>query len=360
MKGKMKSTKGITLIALVITIVVLLILAGVSLNLVIGQNGLITKSKEAVKEYNKAAKLERLQLILTEYQITEDKDALESNIAKENFEKDENGNIVIGDSKYGFDEDYNLVEIPDIKWTIENNTITWFEILNDIDVSTLIVPNKIKGVSITKLGISYDTMFEPNTENYNANKANIKKVILQEGIQEIAEGTFQDTTSIETVILPETITAIGEGAFRRSNIKKITLPNSLEEINSQVFQDATKLEKVVLGDNVSYIGYGAFQRTNLNSINFPNKLVTIDGCAFEDTKLSEIKLGNQVTTIGEFAFKDISTLTKVYIGSGITSIGTSAFGGDKNISKFVINTSESSITFGATWKDPSVTVEYNQ
>ena len=43
----LKKEKGITLIALVVTIVVLLILAGVSLNLVIGNNGIITKSKEA-------------------------------------------------------------------------------------------------------------------------------------------------------------------------------------------------------------------------------------------------------------------------------------------------------------------------
>lgn len=42
-----KQERGITLIALVVTIVVLLVLAGVSINLVLGNNGLITKSKEA-------------------------------------------------------------------------------------------------------------------------------------------------------------------------------------------------------------------------------------------------------------------------------------------------------------------------
>ena len=42
-----KETNGITLIALVVTIVVLLILAGVSINMVLGQNGIVTKSKDA-------------------------------------------------------------------------------------------------------------------------------------------------------------------------------------------------------------------------------------------------------------------------------------------------------------------------
>ena len=47
MERFIKKTKGITLIALVVTIVVLLILAGVSINMVLGQNGIVTKAQEA-------------------------------------------------------------------------------------------------------------------------------------------------------------------------------------------------------------------------------------------------------------------------------------------------------------------------
>ena len=46
----MKNNKGITLVALVVTIVVLLILAGVSINLVLGDNGIIAKAKEAQRK----------------------------------------------------------------------------------------------------------------------------------------------------------------------------------------------------------------------------------------------------------------------------------------------------------------------
>ena len=47
--NKLKN-KGITLVALVVTIVVLLILAGVSISLVLGQNGLITQAQEAKRK----------------------------------------------------------------------------------------------------------------------------------------------------------------------------------------------------------------------------------------------------------------------------------------------------------------------
>ena len=50
---------GITLIALVVTVVVILILAGVSLNLVIGNEGILTRSKEATNKYEKQAENEQ-------------------------------------------------------------------------------------------------------------------------------------------------------------------------------------------------------------------------------------------------------------------------------------------------------------
>lgn len=56
------NAKGITLVALVITIVVLLILAGISLNLVIGNNGIITKAQEAKKKYAEGAENDLIAL----------------------------------------------------------------------------------------------------------------------------------------------------------------------------------------------------------------------------------------------------------------------------------------------------------
>ena len=53
-KTKIKQEKGITLIALVITIVVLLILAGVTINALFGNSGIIEKAKEAQSKMNEA------------------------------------------------------------------------------------------------------------------------------------------------------------------------------------------------------------------------------------------------------------------------------------------------------------------
>ena len=59
---KNKQEKGITLIALVVTIVVLLILAGVSLSLVIGNDGIMKRAKEAKNRYAEAQTNDEKQL----------------------------------------------------------------------------------------------------------------------------------------------------------------------------------------------------------------------------------------------------------------------------------------------------------
>ena len=59
---KNKQEKGITLIALVVTIVVLLILAGVSISLVLNNNGVISKAKEARDKYAEAQTNDEKQL----------------------------------------------------------------------------------------------------------------------------------------------------------------------------------------------------------------------------------------------------------------------------------------------------------
>ncbi len=62
----LKKNKGITLIALVITIVILLILAGVSIGLLLGENGIITRSREAKERTIIEQKKEEVQQAIAE------------------------------------------------------------------------------------------------------------------------------------------------------------------------------------------------------------------------------------------------------------------------------------------------------
>lgn len=67
-----KDVKGITLIALVITIIVLLILAAVSIAMLTGENGLLQKATKAKEENKLAQAKEQINLMLQEYRIERD------------------------------------------------------------------------------------------------------------------------------------------------------------------------------------------------------------------------------------------------------------------------------------------------
>ena len=68
-KLKIKQEKGITLIALVVTIVVLLILAGVSISLVLNNNGVISKAKDAKYSTEKGQAQDEVNLAIHYLQI---------------------------------------------------------------------------------------------------------------------------------------------------------------------------------------------------------------------------------------------------------------------------------------------------
>ena len=75
---KTKEMKGITLITLVITIVVLMILAGVSINTVLGDDGIIKKAKEAAETTKRASAEEEMNRLVLEYQLAKNDETLES------------------------------------------------------------------------------------------------------------------------------------------------------------------------------------------------------------------------------------------------------------------------------------------
>lgn len=97
MERKLQEKKGITLVALVVTIIVLIILAGVSINLVLGNNGIVTKAKQSSATYSEAQAREKLEMVLADLQTEKiTKDKLENFDNEINRSIQENGMQVTG------------------------------------------------------------------------------------------------------------------------------------------------------------------------------------------------------------------------------------------------------------------------
>ena len=82
----MKKTKGITLISLVITIIILIILAGIAINFAMGENGIITRAKNSKEQYTKEEIKEKLSLKIDDIQIEKQGNAKLSDLDGLNLE----------------------------------------------------------------------------------------------------------------------------------------------------------------------------------------------------------------------------------------------------------------------------------
>ena len=135
-------------------------------------------------------------------------------------------------------------------------------------------------------------------------------------------------TSIQTVLLPDELTSIGNYAFYECTcLTSVTIPDSVTSIGNSVFYNCTSLTSVTIPDSVTSIGNNAFAYcTGLTSVTIPDGVTSIGNYAFSYcTGLTSVTIPDSVTSIGEFAFSHCTSLTSVTIPDGVTSIGNYAF-----------------------------------
>lgn len=149
-----KSERGITLVALVITIIVMLILAGVSISLSVGNNGILTQSQKAVQENEKSKVEEEVKMAMAEAQIdyyaahTQDstvtKRAYYGKIdyyTKNCTSATENGIIITIGTTEGEDNNGNIGEIKIEYKTKTNNKYTFvFNLENPEEFTSVVGP----------------------------------------------------------------------------------------------------------------------------------------------------------------------------------------------------------------------------
>lgn len=142
MKTKFKNAKGITLIALVITIIVLLILAGVTIATLTGDNGILTQAGKAKDKTTEAESIERVQVeVAGSYGIdgTIDKEQLnknlgniaglkigESNFGGENIVKELPATVTLNGYNIGIDANGGVEKIPEIIAKIRANPQAYY------------------------------------------------------------------------------------------------------------------------------------------------------------------------------------------------------------------------------------------
>ena len=152
----------------------------------------------------------------------------------------------------------------------------------------------------------------------------------------ITDRAFVNCTTLESVIIPDSVTEIGESAFDRcSNLTRVTIPDSVTSIGNGAFSSCFKLTEIIIPNSVVTIGFNAFACCrNLQSITFPNSVISIGGQAFYDCiRMVNIIIPNGVTSIGAGAFKYCRNLASIILPKSVRTIGDDAFMGCEKLQK---------------------------
>ena len=181
-------------------------------------------------------------------------------------------------------------------------------------------------LTISGTGAMYD--YDSTDMPWYENRHDITSIEIGEGITAIGAWAFANSSNAASVVIPSSVTTIGEGAFASSSLTSIDIPESVTSIGKDAFYKC-KFTTVTIPSSVTVINEQVFQGCKLlESVVIPQGVTSIGGSAFAGCKsLKTAALPEGVTSIGENTFRNCESLKTVIIPSTVTSIDDCAFNG---------------------------------
>ena len=206
------------------------------------------------------------------------------------------------------------------------------------------------GVEIVSGGLKY---LETDWISYNStSKVGVHKDQVNVESNKFPYAVFAGCT-INTVLIPQSVTAICDGSFSYSQLASIVIPNSVISIGFYAFNGCQGLNSISIPSSVTYIGNDAFSNcSNLESIKVESGNTIYDSrnnCnAIIETAYNSLIKGcsntiipNSVISINGGAFRGCQGLHSISIPSSVTYIGNEAFFGCSGLSSIKVESGNS-------------------
>ncbi|MCF0211637.1 MAG: leucine-rich repeat domain-containing protein, partial [Bacteroidales bacterium] len=161
----------------------------------------------------------------------------------------------------------------------------------------------------------------------------------------IGHDAFFHCYQLTNVILPSTVTSIGERAFQRCAFRTLTLPSTVTYIGPRAFNSNDAMTEFT-AEGVVTLDNGVFDYClSLRTVNLGTHVTSIGHNAFRWCRdLTSITISDATTTIGDSAFVHCTSLRNVSFGTGVTSIGISAFRGCISLQSITLPTNLTAIS----------------
>ena len=238
----------------------------------------------------------------------------------------EDGITTIGSEAFRYCYSLKAINIPDSVTSINSHIFD-----NCTSLESVVIGSGLTGLtqncfayckSLTSLTFSNTLTAIGNTCFIGC--SSLKNLVLPSSIRSIGDSTFQDCTGIETLILPNGIQSISNNCFYAcTGITGVTIPVSLTNFGSNAFNNCSNIKRVdylgTLDDWCRITRQGNHEQWTSNPTYYSRNLY-IGG-----NLVTTVNPTTATTSIGNYAFANITGITSVAIPDSVTALGHSCF-----------------------------------
>ena len=173
-------------------------------------------------------------------------------------------------------------------------------------------------------------------------------MIIPDTMTHIGERTFEESR-LHTVTIGDNVTSIGDAAFRHARLASVSLGESVATIGSRAFEQTQLLRQITLPDSVESIGDRAFFGSSIERVNFGSGLRSIGDLAFAYSPIGRgrgpgtFEIPEGVTHIGERAFSNCTFIAHAILPEGLETLSEGLFQSSTSLRSVVIPESVTSI-----------------
>ena len=190
-----------------------------------------------------------------------------------------------------------------------------------------------------------------STEKEELKISNDKLAVQKDAFLGYIEGTKTELTAED---LDGLVTVRGY-AFKGSGVTSIIFPNTVKTLGTSALRDTSSLQTVFLPNSITSISsYAFYSLKNLKNVTFEENSVlkSISNYCFQVcSALPKLTLPNSITTIGAYAFNACSALTFFEMGENITRISDNAFTNCTALKTLIIKTVTPPSIYATTFKN---------